>query len=255
MIEGDKLTALCDVSAGWLEISINDGEIKQRFEIPIGNASDYYFGVTMANDHTLRIIDEGNHACGTPCKANPQHFENFMAFIRYLKRVASGKETSCKMQTLASQWESLQGDDAAKAFECIKGTIDRITRGLGILCCSPIPSFLTWRNILCAICWNHFQMKEREQIAKVELANMFYMEHGESSPFIAASILYEFHVVNVSEEVRKMASCFMQVYSEEQHRWYDYNDSLVESMLSHDGKSAAGCRCLPRHFKSCPKRS
>ena len=255
LVDGDKLTALCDVSAGWLEISINDGEIKQRFDIPTGNASDYYFGVTMANDHTLRIIDEGNHACGTPCKSNPQHFENFTAFIRYLKRVAAGKESGTKMQSMAFEWEKMHGSEAERAFDSIKDAIGRINRGLGISSCSPLPSFLTWRNILRGICWNLIHVKEREHMAKVELANKFYLQHGESSPFVAASILYEFHVVNVSDEERNMANCFMQVYSEEQHQWYDYNDSLSESMLSHDGKSAHGCRCLPRHFKVCPKRA
>ena len=67
-------------------------------------------------------------------------------------------------------------------------------------------------------------------------------------------MLFDYHVLNVSEEDKRRALSFMTVYAEEQHQWYDYNEQLPESMLSQEAKVVEGCRCLPRHFRECPKR-
>jgi hypothetical protein len=53
LVEGDTLTARVDVTAGWLEMTVNDTEFKQVFDIPGGNSTEYLFAVTMANDHTV----------------------------------------------------------------------------------------------------------------------------------------------------------------------------------------------------------
>jgi hypothetical protein len=45
--EGDRLMAYVDLSAGILEISLNDTECKHRFNLPPGSAQDFLFAVTM----------------------------------------------------------------------------------------------------------------------------------------------------------------------------------------------------------------
>ena len=256
LVEGDRLSALCDTTAGWVEISLNDNEASYRFEIPPGNASEFYFASTLANDHTLTVIDEGSKLCGAPCRSNAQHLENYSCFIRYLKRVVSGKENESTVRELAENWISLHGnsDDAFVAYQNVAEIIDKIIRGSDIRAFGPLPKFLTWRSILFAVGWNLLKSEELEQRILIERADNFYVEHGESAPFMAASMLFDYHVQNVTEEDRQRARSFMLIYSDEQHSWYDYNDSLEESMLSQDGKVVVGCRCLPRHFVSCSKR-
>jgi hypothetical protein len=158
---------------------------------------------------------------------------------------------------MAYKWEKLHGtsDDAILAYTLVQPVIDSILRGQDINEFFPLPAYLTWRNILHGVCWTIVLNADREVVETLQRADSFYAEYGESAPYVAASMLVEFHVQNILEEDKLRASCFMKVYSDEQNSWYDYNDMLEESMLAQDGKAVPGCRCLPRHFKECRKPS
>lgn len=166
------------------------------------------------------------------------------------------QEITPEIEDMALKWEKLHGasDDASLAYSSIYPLIDAVLKGHDVNPFYPLQSYVTWKNILYAECWNLVHAADKETMKRIRLADEFYAEYGDSAPFVAASMLLEFHVQNLSEEDKSRALCFMQVYSEEQHSWYDYNDCLEESMLAQDGKAAHNCRCLPRHFKECTKK-
>lgn len=52
---GDVLRITCNVSAGLAELTINDGEFSQVFNIPADR--EYIMGATFCNDHSLTVQD------------------------------------------------------------------------------------------------------------------------------------------------------------------------------------------------------
>jgi hypothetical protein len=53
--EGDVLKGEVNVTAGWFEVSLNGTEFTHCFEIPQRGKDDYWFGVTLANNHQATI--------------------------------------------------------------------------------------------------------------------------------------------------------------------------------------------------------
>jgi hypothetical protein len=64
--EGDVLLGFVDVAAGWFEVRLNQMEFVHRFTIPPGAKEDYWFGMTLANDHQATIVSA---APATPAPA------------------------------------------------------------------------------------------------------------------------------------------------------------------------------------------
>jgi hypothetical protein len=54
--QGDLLTIKVDVKNGTAELFVNHNEYTHRFTIPPGRPSDYWFGLTFANDHKVTIL-------------------------------------------------------------------------------------------------------------------------------------------------------------------------------------------------------
>jgi hypothetical protein len=67
--EGDILTAEVDTDAGWCELRLNQTEFTHRFTIPTGSKSDYWFGMTFANDHRATIFDDSGSSPAAPVAA------------------------------------------------------------------------------------------------------------------------------------------------------------------------------------------
>jgi hypothetical protein len=64
--QGDVLLGFVDVAAGWFEVRLNQTEFVHRFTIPPGTKEDYWFGMTLANDHQATIVSA---APATPAPA------------------------------------------------------------------------------------------------------------------------------------------------------------------------------------------
>jgi hypothetical protein len=54
--QGDLLTMKIDVKNGIAELFVNHNEYTHRFTIPPGRPSDYWLGLTFANDHKVTIL-------------------------------------------------------------------------------------------------------------------------------------------------------------------------------------------------------
>jgi hypothetical protein len=56
---GDVLLGFVDVTAGWFEVRLNQTEYVHRFTIPPGTKEDYWFGVTLADNHQATVVTTG----------------------------------------------------------------------------------------------------------------------------------------------------------------------------------------------------
>jgi hypothetical protein len=56
---GDVLLGFVDVTAGWFEVRLNQTEFVHRFTIPPGAKEDYWFGVTLADNHQVTVVTTG----------------------------------------------------------------------------------------------------------------------------------------------------------------------------------------------------
>lgn len=137
----------------------------------------------------------------------------------------------------------------------------------------------SWLALVKAASWYRESMDLAEQEQDLELANTFYMNHGDDAPFIAAITLADYHQGHshrghrvqqlrnttsffckgmgdaagkadsdsVRDEDPVAASlAFMRIFSEEAYSWYEYNAALSEPLIPNLHKD---CKCLPRHTK------
>jgi hypothetical protein len=111
----------------------------------------------------------------------------------------------------------------------------------------PLPRYLSWDMIFAAVAWNQVTYMQREAEERTMIALAFCEEYGADAPFIAASMLFDFHIHTVSEEEQHRATCFMSVFVKEQQDWYDHDAWFEVDAVS-------GCRCLPRHYQHCTKQ-
>lgn len=126
---------------------------------------------------------------------------------------------------------------------------------------------VTWRELVCAICYERVETDKREKAREVEDGLAFLATHGESAPFLAAAAVSAHQgtldFLERSDDAaenelgakvgqsRRSALAFMRQFPDLMHEWYDYNARTREPIfgLEHVPRH---CRCLPRHIDSCP---
>ena len=98
---GDKLSAMVNTTDGWVELSLNDDEFVQRLDIPVGQAGDYQFAMTFANDHRVKIIPEGRGVLDDePIEVNEDDGVQFAGFDKTLLppgAVLGANDLQCKL--------------------------------------------------------------------------------------------------------------------------------------------------------------
>jgi hypothetical protein len=67
---GDVMLGFVDVTTGLFEVRLNRDEFSHRFTIPEGTSGDYWFGMTLANDHQVTIINETIVSSGSAAPAS-----------------------------------------------------------------------------------------------------------------------------------------------------------------------------------------
>ena len=273
---GDVLLAEVDVASGWLEIRLNDNECTYRFEIPAGCMEDYVFAMTFANDHQVSIqyddmapVYNSSVSASRAGELNLDHTRMFTAFKKHLKILLAEDDggahsvsaqttvvtspTESPLQTSPKLWsEKCGGDDAASnSFEAVRNELMKFVKfGRDYPWKEPsVLPWLNWHDVLHAASWfrdNRLILKEARE---AELAYTFQLTHQADAPFIAAVTLCDYHTRRVDRDEVLAAMAFMRFFSEEMNDWYDYDLHSKEPMVEN---VAPGCRCLPRHVKSCP---
>jgi hypothetical protein len=270
---GDVLSAEVDTAAGWLEVRLNDNECTQRFDIPPGTSEDYWFAMTFANDHQVTIqCDESAVQMPTEDKTivggqlNPEHTYMFNCFRKHVKSLLAEvedvipnranpspqEECASPLKTSPERWVELCGgkETASNYFETVHGelrSLSKVGRDYPWREPSVLP-WLTWESVLWAASWYHENRKALKEIRDSELAYAFSLTHGADAPFIAALNLADYHTHRVDRADVLASLAFMRFYKDECNEWYDYDASSREPMVENVAK---GCRCLPRHIKTC----
>jgi hypothetical protein len=159
--EGDRLTAVVNVTEGWCEVSINNGaDFMHRFDIPAGTKEDYVFAMTFANNHQVTIVPTdaiASTASGASLVAPGKQLAGQIhlsaehtAMHRGMKRMLSSLYTAdnskrakasttssapvsrpseSELSVMASRWLELSGgsDEAALTnFQLMKPTIESL---------------------------------------------------------------------------------------------------------------------------------
>jgi hypothetical protein len=160
---------------------------------------------------------------------------------------------SSALKVPASKWVELCGsaETAANYHGAISTELRNFTRfGRDFPWKEPsaLP-WLTWENLLWAASWFHDNRLALKEARDSEMAYTFQLMHGADAPFIAAVNLCDFHTHRVDRADIVASLAFMRFYAEEMNEWYDYDIQSKEPMVEHVAK---GCRCLPRHIKTCP---
>jgi len=276
--EGDVLCAVIDTSLGWCQVSINDDEFVHRFDIPSGSMDDYCFAMTFANDHRVSIIyDESNlskvqgRASSLPSygELNLEQTQMFNNFKKQLKQLLSEQESqtasiavveypTSPLKTSSELWIDACGgfQQAGVAYEKIRSQLLSLVSSsrefpwIDQDCCA-LP-WLTWNHVLFAVSWYHDNRIALRDERDRDLAYSFLLTHGDDAPFIAAiNLASSVHTNKIDAIEQESSLAFMRFYAEDMQQWYDYDLHSKEPVLENVDK---GCRCLPRHIKSCPFR-
>jgi len=288
---GDILSAEVDTAGGWLEIRLNDNEYSHRFDIPAGGADDYYFAMTFANDHQVTIqCDETNSGTSSSSSVasavrvgemNLDHTRMFNCFKKQLKSLLiEAEETNIgpnnnnnnssssamvssppvtPLKSNASKWISTCGSaaTAAKYYDAIRAELQNLVKfgrefpWRDQPCSLP---WVRWNDVLDAASWHYENRNLLREERERELASMFFFTHNADAPFIAAITLNDPQAMmkqGTSRTEVQSALAFMRHYPEEMQEWYDYDAAAREPMIENIAK---GCRCLPRHVRSCPRK-
>lgn len=280
---GDVLVALVDTTEGWCDISVNEHELIQRFEIPPGSAADYCFAMTFANDHKVTILyDNADEKVNIPSAEkqglllNMEHTKMYNSLKKHIKTIVLSAENMEGIQLFndeqsyemcspllrdESRWLSLfngSNDEALKAYELLKNTLYPILntkpKASELASSDSISSlsWLTWDMLLDGISWYKENKRKIQIDISTDLANCFYSQHIDDATFIAAFNLIDYYNSKADTEDKRSALAFMQIYEFEMQSWYDYNANLRDPLIDNIDKN---CRCLPRHTKNCPKHS
>lgn len=110
-------------------------------------------------------------------------------------------------------------------------------------------SHLNWNTIMEAISWYRVNRERIRQELRADLAYTYSVSNGDDAPFLAAMALYEYHNRRTGKTEIEAPLAFMQFFQEEMQDWYDNDCQSREPMIENVAK---GCRCLPRHIRSCP---
>lgn len=268
---GDILTASVDTVEGWVEISLNDTECVHRFDaLPAGTRDDYWFAMTFANDHRVTLLPDGPAAApviggGT---LNPEQSAMYGNFKKAIKRLlaedGSGREstnlaivaTRPRIVGSSSAWVEMCGGEkeAAMRWDLIRSDV------MGLIGAAPRKESkddedaqhvagVTFSMLLDAASWARLHRERLLEDERINAAMLFQALHQDDAPFLAAVACMDYHSHRVTKEDQAAALAYMSVFSEEMQDWYDYDAKAREPVI--DGL-AKGCRCLPRHLKTCP---
>ena len=112
--------------------------------------------------------------------------------------------------------------------------------------------WVTWNHVLFAVSWYYDNRAALRDDRDRDLAYSFFLAHGDDAPFIAAiNMASGVHSQKADTVQQELSLAFMRFYAEDMQLWYDYDQQAKEPVLESVVK---GCRCLPRHIKSCPFR-
>eukprot|EP01039_Chlorochromonas_danica_P008496 gene8496-9364_t len=266
---GDILCAQIDTIEGYCEVSVNDTEFCYRFEgLPPGTRDDYWFAMSFANDHRVSIIAEPSTTKSRTTEGfavgagelNHDHTVMFCNFKRLVKKILAdpeelnGRENNGfpRLMTSGQAWLERCGNDEKVAIEqfavlqpCIEALLNMRKDSFGNSALDDI----SFDILLHAVSWYRLNRDMLRETLKVEMAMNFQMIHGDDAPFIAAINLMEYHTHKVDKEEQQAALAYMQLFSDDMQDWYDYDARNREPVIEGVAK---GCRCLPRHFKTCP---
>jgi hypothetical protein len=262
----DVLTAEIDTVGGWCEIRLNDMECSHRFDIPPGTMDDYWFAMTFANDHQV-TIQQADDTCSVSTvmkdaaagTLNAEHTKLFQSFKKQLKlMLAEPSEPESRptssLQSPSQKWvETCGGIEAAtNCYNAIETELSNFVK-FGREYAWKEPSaleWLTWNDVLNAVSWYYDNKLELKEIHDSGVALSFSLTHGADAPFMAAIFLANYHSsskVNTADTAVSLS--FMKYFAEDMQEWYDYDYEQREPMIANVAK---GCRCLPRHIKTCP---
>jgi hypothetical protein len=271
---GDVLGAQMDVLEGWCDITVNEDEFCHRFTIASGTVDDYYFAMSFANDHRVTILPDPVGIKKTaPSKAgelNSDHtlmYNNLKKQLRLIlsedeSNAATGKVPNSTLITDGSKWIDQHGDSkqfAQEAYEQMRPAVenmlnlrrDRVrapSKDHSDLDQDPL-KHLSWNTLLEAASWYRHNRDRIKEERKTELGLTFSVIHGDDAAFMAAINLMEYHTHKVEKEEHIASFAYMQMFPDEMNGWYDYNAALKEPVIENIAK---GCRCLPRHNRTCP---
>jgi hypothetical protein len=180
--------------------------------------------------------------------------------------ISSGPSQSLKDSRLfedGSAWLKKSGGSVVKAqarFETLRPTLDQL---LGMKKSGDVHgniftssnkveedfSTISWNSIMEAVSWYRVNRERIRQELRADLAYTFSVSHGDDAPFLAAMTLYEYHNRRTNKSEIEAPMAFMQFFQEEMNDWYEADSRSREPMIENVAK---GCRCLPRHIRSCP---
>lgn len=279
--QGDVLTAIVDVREGWVEVSINENEASHAIPIPPGTSDEYVFAMTFANDHRVTIISDTSMAM-MPLSAtgatksmmevndgtiylNSDHSCMWNNFKKQLKLILTENDedsfmtaANSEMITDGSAWLKYCESSRSLARDRLERILPAVESLLHIRKQGPTPSeaeqaalrSLSVNMVLEAMSWYRHNRDQIYQDRKGEMAMNFSLIHGDSAPFVAAMTAAQSKISasSVAQDEVQAATAYMHFFSEEMQEWYDIDatsdDPLVENV-------AKGCRCLPRHLRTC----
>lgn len=110
---------------------------------------------------------------------------------------------------------------------------------------------LSCNMLLDALSWYRHNLDQIARDLQEEMALNFSLIHGESATFIAAMTSAQAHqsASSVDGEELQAAIAYMRTFADEMNEWYDLDAMSGDPLVEHIAK---GCRCLPRHYRSCP---
>lgn len=92
--QGDILSVRINTSHGELELALNGSEFYSKISIPTGNASDYWFAMSFANDHRVTILPPSSYPAISSSGSSSSGYSSSSGFT--FSSVSSGPKTNCR---------------------------------------------------------------------------------------------------------------------------------------------------------------
>lgn len=275
---GDVMTAVVDTNEGWLEVSVNEGELNHRFVLPNGGMSEYVFAMTFANDHRVTILHDGifpqtSSAASVKLpnnvgQLNRDHSFMLNSFKKHIKLIlteSSNDDASfaevpnSPLITDGSAWlascensRALARDKCESLLPHIEFLLNLRREGTTQGQCEVALKDFTGPQLLELVSWYRHNRDQIRQDMRGEMAMNYSLIHGDSAPFLAAMTAAQAKTsgaTSVEKTELQAAVAYMQYFAEEMQEWYDLDATSREPLVENVAKS---CRCLPRHFRTCP---
>jgi hypothetical protein len=169
--------------------------------------------------------------------------------------------------TYGLEWLTICGGNSKAAFEQFEAIKPEIERFLGISTSNSVGSAfsaavsssdiqismletnISMKTLLEAASWYHHNREAIQAELRTEFGLNFMLMHEDGACFVAASNLAEYHTHRVDKDEMVASIAYMEMFQDEMNAWYDYNATLQDPLVPN---IAVGCRCLPRHVRTCP---